>query len=379
MSTFIGFENALKGISDYICSNGGLVSSKVEIVQHLNEGFGIFAREPMAAGETIVKVPFSHCISAEVVAKSTVLKELFADNSGLLQYPDEVLAIALMHGKLFPHSDCSWSQHIKILPESFNTTIFWSSDELEELKGNNTYHLTRMMNRQIENDFETIHFPLSENYPEILAGVTIDLYKWALSVVYSRSLEFIRSGKTTRCIVPVLDMANHNPHTGVNPTDTFKFDENEDTIRFVCGTDLAQGTECYAVYGLYPNAKLIYNYGFVIQNNPVAAIDLWARLQPTNFAYETKHALLSNSELTKNQTYDFSGTIRNGYVSPALLATIRVIQGDEEDLPHLANAFIGKLVSLRNEMASYVSLRNLIVARMDVEKAKVSTQNTSIV
>jgi hypothetical protein len=53
-----------------------------------------------------------------------------------------------------------------------------------------------------------------------------------------------------------------------------------------------------------------------------------------------------------------------------LLATVRVIQADSADLSALANAFRGEMVSYRNEVASYVSLRELLLSRMHADGAE---------
>ena len=41
-------------------------------------------------------------------------------------------------------------------------------------------------------------------------------------------------------------------------------------------------------------------------------------------------------------------------------------------------AFQGRIISVRNEMATYISLKNLIVARMSVDKAEVTEQQQLI-
>lgn len=371
MSAFDETAQCLQEVSTEIVSAGGEVNTSVQFIQSQDEGFGIFVSAPVASGATLIKVPFNMCISAITVAASVELKPMFEENPGLLDYPDEVVAIGLMHTKLFPESSCTWAKHTKLLPADFNTTLYWSDAELDELKGNTVFHLTKMMKRQIDHDFSTIHQPLSGNYPELLGGVTKELYTWALNVVYSRSLEITRQDKHTRCIVPLLDMANHNPHMGAVSFDTFKYEDDADCISFVACADMSAGDECYAVYGVYPNSKLIYNYGFVVLNNPHRAIDLWVRLPATSVGYAVKNSFLNTQALTREQTYDFKGTIRPNYVSPALLATIRVIQADANELPGLARAVQGKMISVRNEAATYVSLRNLIVGVMNVERAQV--------
>lgn len=371
MAGFDKTKELLTSVSSDICGAGGSVSTKIHFVQSDNEGFGIFAKEPLLSGETLITVPYDLCITVDKIRNHVGLKNVLDENAGLLDYPDEVLAIGLMHAKLFPSDACSWNHHVQTLPTEFNTTIYWSNEELEELKGNSVYHLTLMMRRQIDGDFNSIHGPLADAYPEVLGGATKELYTWALSVVYSRSLEITRKGKHTRCIVPVLDMANHNPHTGAVSYDTFRYNDDSDSISLVAPSDLNTGDECYAVYGIYPNSKLIYNYGFVVLNNPHRSIDMWVRLPPSSPGFETKNAFLQSNPLTRNQTYDFKGTIRPGYVSPALLATIRVIQAEEGELPLLQRAVQGRMLSVRNEAAAYVSLRNFITNRMDVERAQV--------
>jgi hypothetical protein len=254
--------------------------------------------------------------------------------------------------------------------------LFWSDAELEYLQGNNIYHITKLMKKQIAVDFESIYQPIITSFPSLFGSVTISDYFWALSIVYSRSIEFSSEieNTTVRCIVPVLDMANHCPSsTNLLPCDTFFYNSSTESVQLVSSSPLKEGEECGAVYGLYPNSKLLLTYGFVLQDNPHRSIDLWTRLTPSVSNHEKKQAILAKHSLTAEQTYDFKGTIRPNYIAPALLATIRVIQATEEELEEelIERAFVGEMVSVRNEMASYTSLRNLIIARMKLENAEV--------
>mmetsp|Transcript_13564 Transcript_13564/g.29918 ORF Transcript_13564/g.29918 Transcript_13564/m.29918 type:complete len:167 (-) Transcript_13564:445-945(-) len=95
---------------------------------------------------------------------------------------------------------------------------------------------------------------------------------------------------------------------------------------------------------------------------------MWAKPQPSSYAFEVKQAFLQSNSLTRNQTYDFQGTIRSKYISPALLATIRVIQADASEIDNLPLALKG-MVSTRNEAACYLSLRSMLTSKMDLEKA----------
>lgn len=78
-----------------------------------------------------------------------------------------------------------------------------------------------------------------------------------------------------------------------------------------------------------------------------------------------------------------AGTLRNGgWISPSLLATIRIIQATEDefgvigtgeatDSGAVRSTYAGGVVSHRNEMATYTSLRELLCAKLSPESAQV--------
>jgi len=339
-------------------------------------GIGIFTNSKIEKlTSAIVSVPFRSCISVNLIKQSPPLDVLFVENPGYLSYPDEVLSIGLIYARLRSrigeNTSCTWQRHVSTMPESFNTPLFWSEKELDELKGCTVFHLTKLLKRQIESDYQALYEPLISNYPEHFTSMTINDYYWALSVVYSRSAEIIRQGSLVRCIPPILDMANHNPQLSAEPSETLYYDEATDCLQLRAAQILNPQDECTAVYGNYPNSKLLYTYGFVVHDNPHKAIDLWTKVTPTVYQAEVKQQILLCHSLTAVQTYDFVGTIRTGFVSPALLATIRVIQATEDEMKDIEKAFIGEMISIRNEMATYTSLRSLLIFRMNAARAEV--------
>jgi hypothetical protein len=279
------------------------------------------------------------------------------------------MAIAILHALHDP--TCSWASHVQTFPESFNTPLFWEEQHLELLKGSIVYHLVGMMKRRMDSDWESIHAPLSEQYPQLIGSATSQRYLWAMSSIYSRAVEIIRGGKTVRCIPPLVDMGNHNPNECDESIESLSYLPEEDAICMVSSRDRSAGDEIYVVYGRYPNSKLLYSYGFVVDNCPHKAIDLWPRVPPTTVKASEKQQLLLSHPLTAVQTYDFTGTLRDHYISPALLATVRIIAMNEEEMQFCENAFAGELISVRNELAAYNSLLNLIISRMQVDTAEV--------
>jgi [ribulose-bisphosphate carboxylase]-lysine N-methyltransferase len=251
------------------------VSDSIEFKSTSDKGVGIFANNIITeVGTVLISIPFELCISIDVIINSKDLKQVFIDSPGYLQYTDEVLAIGLLYARLFPtqQQECSWIRHVDVMPKEFNSTLYWSEQELLHLQPCTVYHLTKMMKKQIQNDFESLYLPLIQQHPHLFGNLTIDLYTWALSVVYSRAIEITRNNENVRCIVPLLDMANHNPLIATRPSDTFRFDESIDCIQLLNSVPLQPGDECFAVYGLYPNSKLLYTYGFVVLDNPVYTV-----------------------------------------------------------------------------------------------------------
>jgi hypothetical protein len=104
----------------------------------------------------------------------------------------------------------------------------------------------------------------------------------------------------------------------------------------------------------------------VVPGNPQQHIDLWTKLPTQTSNHEEKRILIGSSDLIKEQTYDFTGTLIDGHVTPRLLAMVRIIQmvPEEFTLENENAAVLGNLVSVRNERAAYVSLRALLIARL---------------
>lgn len=374
-----GMDNTIELLTRYCVNQGAIISDAINVkFDSTYSGFGVFVGETsINKGDVVMSIPFDICISYQTAINHKPLQIIFDENPSLLDYPDEILSIAILYAKVHENEEmvseiCPWSLHVKTFPKTFNTPLYWSDDELEQLKPCTIYHLVKMMNRQILSDWEAIQKPLSLRYSHLLGSVDFELYKWSLSVIYSRAVGIERNGEYIRCVPPLLDMANHY-HDGAESTDeTINFDSRNDSVQLISNSIVDASNQIYAYYGPYCNAKLLYNYGFVVHNNRNRSVDLWAKVQPNSFQAKWKQDMLDSHSLTSLQTYDFKGTIRPNHISPALLATIRIIQvADENEMKNAENAFVGKPISHRNEIASYTALRGLIVGRMKIQDAEV--------
>lgn len=374
-------------------------------------------KEATTKGESLISIPYDLCISVSGIISHPFLSPIFEDNAGLLDYPDEVLAIGLMFAMLCNENVgpvaamddsagwstyCPWALHVQTMPTTFNTPLYWSEAELEKLKGHNIFHMTNLLKRQMQHDFSTIHAPFAEHYPDILGGITFEHYVWALSIVYSRAIDVSTTeGKSERIIVPVLDMVNHHPSLGVETSteedvenvfqaltvaadsvrayETFHYDAAKRVVSLLAGrayapkpsTDasLPALEEVFAIYGHYSNAKLLYSYGFTLgnSNNPYKGVDVYTKLTPQTRLFEIKQQLISQIPHLRNfgAVYDFSGTVQaNGKVSEDLFAYVRVLQAQEAEVNELIRrlneAATSNSTKAVREITSFLSLTNEI-------------------
>ncbi|RLN89786.1 hypothetical protein BBJ28_00010634 [Nothophytophthora sp. Chile5] len=322
------------------------------------EGHGVFAAQALPRDHVTLEVPFKLTMSAESAVQSD-LAPVWRKYPEIP--PDELLALHLMHerGK---GSTSFFAPFIASLPREFDLPVFWSDAELLELKGTNVLLLTQMMRRQLERDFEGIHEPIAAEFPEIFAALpklTLDDYTWAMSVIWSRAFGATKNGKYMHVLCPAMDMFNHDVQLQNLLDDFVTFDGVKQVVTHRVAEDAAKGAALHISYGQYSNAKLLYSYGFVAPGNRIKAMDFWMKITPNDPYQKLKQTVLDSHELTREQTYDFHGTLFENDVDERLLATLRVILMDEQEIRQYKKAFEASILSVRNELAVYENLQSI--------------------
>ncbi|CAI5719149.1 unnamed protein product [Peronospora destructor] len=315
------------------------------------QGHGVFAKQSLASGQVTLQVPFKLTMNIESAIQSDLAPVLE-------KYPqipdDEVLALHLMHERNKGRGSF-FAPYIASLPTTFDLPVFWSDAELNELKGTNVLLLTHLMKKRLKIDFENVHQAVMEEFPEIFASprtLTLEDYTWAMSVIWSRAFGVSKGKKYLRVLCPAMDMFNHDVNLH-NPLDDYiLFDEEKQLMTHHVPTDVTAGSALSISYGQYSNAKLLYSYGFVAHENHRRAVDFWMKIPPTDPYLKLKQTILDSNELTSNHTYDFCGTLFINDVDERLLATLRVILMDEQEIRVYQTAFNSSIISARNELAA---------------------------
>lgn len=351
---------------EWFKSEGGFISEKLT-VQSLDNGEGIalVGKEPIEKSEVLMLIPYSCCMTIETAVANSGLSEIVEQNSWLMDAPDELLALHLMieRGK---GERSRWAKFIETLPSDVDTPIHWTEAQLVLLGQSMCRKISSMLADRLEKDYEELYVPLKAAWPSLLERITFDDYRWALSSIWSRA--FSREtpeGSVQRCMVPVLNAANHCPTAAPSLAEIVCYDaERQSFVLTAFNEHPGEGKEFYILYGHYCNAKLLHTYGFTLAHNPVNATDLWVQIPPTDPRAQEKRAMLDHYPPTAGpQTYDFTGTLRSEEggevaVSSALLATARVVLATEDELRkgQTIRAFPGVMISVRNERAVYSNL-----------------------
>ncbi|RHY32311.1 hypothetical protein DYB32_002667 [Aphanomyces invadans] len=298
-------------------------------------------------------------------ALASDLAAVFSNETNLADI--EILALHLMYEKQ-KGTASFWAPFIR-LPATFDTPIFWTDDPFNALKGTNVSLLASMMKQQIVADYTSIHTPIFQKYPALFhrASLTMQEYKWALSVIWSRAFGITKGGQYLQVLCPAMDMFNHDVLLNRPLDDFIVFDEQTQVRR------PARPARCRAMESMFrcfatgytstasPTRRSTFATGRTrtqssCTRNARRGIDFWVNVPTNDPYYKLKKMLLDSNDMTAHQTYDFEGTLLGSTVSERLLAMARIVLMQEDEIHARTNAFHQAVISRRNEIAVYDSL-----------------------
>lgn len=182
------------------------------------------------------------------------------------------IMLSLIHARLpntsaasqVPPSICTYISST-LASLSFNTPVFWPLCEIHMLlKGTELLGATLSKLKRLERELTDLQ--QTSDTP-----ISLDLWKWADAVFWSRSLLIKES---TYALVPFIDFANHS----FQPNARWQLDEDQRAIHLLLTKSpqsdhhqqkqLQQQQEIFISYGDKPNSELLFIHGFVVKDNP---------------------------------------------------------------------------------------------------------------
>ncbi|KAF0320688.1 set domain protein [Colletotrichum asianum] len=267
---------------------GATFHNDIEIVdlRGQNAGRGIIATKDIPAETTLFTIPRRSIINVETSELPKKIPQVFTGNDG----DDEDMEnepldswgslILVMIYEFLQGAASPWKPYFEVLPEKFDTLMFWESSDLEHLKGSAV--LSKIGKEEADEMFRSrILSVIAANpavfYPEGSSTLgEAELLQLAhrmgsIIMAYAFDLdneeepeqeeddEWIedRDGKTMLGMVPMADILNADAefNTHVN--------HGDDELTVTALRPIPAGEEILNYYGPHPNSELLRRYGYV--------------------------------------------------------------------------------------------------------------------
>ena len=196
------------------------------VVEHDFEetGRGYRCLRDIKQGEELLAIPLADCWTAADARATAQLKPVMDADPELSDV--NVTALHLLVERAKGPQSTRWA-HLQQLPIEYDATLFWSAEQLSEIKGSPWHELATRFSEEAREDFAALRRAVSKGAtPEsraLLDGVTERDYLWAYASVKSRTAEVLVDGEKASLLAPDFDMFNHSD--ALRPGSTHFFDE----------------------------------------------------------------------------------------------------------------------------------------------------------
>ncbi|KAL7637676.1 UNVERIFIED_CONTAM: hypothetical protein RMT77_011285 [Armadillidium vulgare] len=301
----------------------------VEICSFEQEGLGLKTTKALQEGDLVLSIP-KKLVMSEETARKSYLGSLIEKDPILHHMGNVSLSLHLL-GE-YVNLNSHWQPYLRFLPKNISTTLYFSPEEIQLLKGSPLLEeVTKQFQniaRQYSYFYRIFHsLPEARSWP-IRDYFTFDSYRWAVSIVMTRLNRIPAPDSIGQLgLIPGWDMANHEH--GVFSTD---FDETKDSITCFAHRNFACSEQFCIYYGQRSNAEFFLHSGFVYKDNPSDTYALKLGVSKSDPLYEEKSKFLSSVSLSVNGSFPLvHGKLP---VSPDLLCFTRVFCMDKEALSH---------------------------------------------
>ncbi|KAK6921988.1 Rubisco LSMT, substrate-binding domain [Dillenia turbinata] len=300
-------------------SREGVVSAKTRVRPGVvPEGLGLIAERDIGKNEVVLEVPNKFWINPDNVAESEIGKVC----SGLKPWIS--VALFLIREKLIEES--KWRVYIDVLPQETNSTIFWSDEELSELRGTQLLSTTLSVKEYVQNEFvkveEDVITPNKQIFP---SSTTFDDFLWAFGILRSRAFSRLRGQNLV--VVPLADFVNHSASI---TTEDYAYEIKgaglfSKNLLFSLRSPVAvkAGEQVYIQYDLgKSNAELALDYGFIESTSDRNAYTLTLEISKSDPFYEDKLDIAESNGLGETAYFD---VVLGHPLPPAMLPYLRLV------------------------------------------------------
>ncbi|KAL2681248.1 hypothetical protein Neosp_008856 [[Neocosmospora] mangrovei] len=269
---------------------GASFSDAIKIVdlRDRNAGRGIIALQDIPAETTLFTIPRKGIINVETSELPKKLPEVFDLDKPIDDDDDEAprldswssLILVMMYEYLQGEKS-QWKPYFDVLPSSFDTPMFWSETELDQLQASHMRH--KIGKADAENMFRKTLLPIIRNNSSVFGGenqsdddlVEIAHRMGSTIMSYAFDLENDeddeeeeadgwvedREGKSMMGMVPMADILNADAEFNAH------VNHEEESLTVTSLRPIKAGEEIFNYYGPHPNSELLRRYGYVTERH----------------------------------------------------------------------------------------------------------------
>ncbi|MBK9033366.1 MAG: SET domain-containing protein [Myxococcales bacterium] len=245
-------------------------------------GRGVVATRGFAEGEVVARVPRRLLITREHANASSVGRQIRAAGVAL-SGTHALFAAWLGVERRDPRT--AFAPYLEILPDDFAGAALSATAAERALV---TGTLTGALLDALEADVDHDHGALT-THVRLWAGRTLADYTWARLCVASRVFALTIDGIATTALVPLGDLLNH----AHEPATRWTYDDAAEAFTLTAARTIAAGAEVTDSYGPKSNSQLVVQYGFVLDDNPAAEVELCGHRVTADVAAAPAEALLA--------------------------------------------------------------------------------------
>ncbi|KAF2435198.1 SET domain-containing protein [Tothia fuscella] len=271
------FDSNTTGLINWLEKSGASVSSSISLqdLRLRNAGRGVVAVKKILEDEVLFSIPRSLALSVQTSSFSHEYANLL-DPFEADSWLQLILVMLYEYGK---GSRSSWNAYFKVLPEEFDTLMYWSEEELSELSGGAV--VNKIGKARADSLFNERLVPVVQENSNVFGIgskvsadhiVQIAHRMGSLIMAYGfdiepQAKEADDDGYATedefddwqKGMVPLADLLNAD---GDEKNNAQLFYE-QDALVMKAIKDISQGQEIYNTYGLLPRSDLLRRYGYV--------------------------------------------------------------------------------------------------------------------
>lgn len=336
------------------------------------EGLGLVALKGMPRNEVVMEVPKRLWIDSDTVAAS--------DIGGVCGGLKPWVAVALfILRERAAGADSPWRPYLDVLPPVTDSTIFWSEEELNEIRGTQLLSTTLGVKEYVQREFVKVEEEvILPNRNLFSSSITYDDLLWGFGILRSRAFSRLRGDKLA--LVPLADLINHDPNI-TSEASCWEIKAKGLFSRELIFTlrtpvPVKAGEQVYIQYDLEKsNSELALDYGFIESRSDREAYTLTLEIAESDPFFGDKLDIAESNGLGEMAYFDI---VLGQSLPPLMLQYLRLIALGGTDAFLLESIFRNSIWGHLELPVSRANEESICKVIRDACKSALSSYHTTI-